>query len=502
MAFWIALALLTAAVLLLLVLPLLRRPKGPVDQVTYDLAVYKDQLSEVERDRERGLLTDDQAVAARLEIERRILAMAPDVPAAKGKGKSAKAGKGASQIGQPVSGAARLAALLSVVLVPVGGIVMYLGLGTPGLPDQPYSARQEVEQHRMAQQEEMVQLAQQLAARLEADPDNPEGWAMLGRSWSALGRYADAVKAFEQAVRRQGDSDTWAALGEAHVAMGRGEVTRPAATAFRNSLRGNRDDARSRYYLGLYRYQQDDVRGAIAIWRDLQDTSPADAPWLPMVRDSIAEVASLSGVDAGSVTPSHPLDMPELAPAPGAGAARPQGQAQAPSAGDLAAAEADAGRAQAGGGGFTAEEREMVQTMVDGLAERLRESPDDYAGWMRLGQSYLVLQRPLDAAEAYGNAVRLQPENPEALRNLANAQALTAKEQGLAQPPAAFYDTLRRILAVDPNDPAALKLVGEQEAAAGNADTARTLWLRLRDLLPEGSADRAEVEQRLQSLGS
>lgn len=498
MAFWIALALLTAAVLLLLVLPLLRRPKGPVDQVTYDLAVYKDQLSEVDRDRERGLLTDDQAVAARLEIERRILAMAPDLPAAKGKGKSAKAGKGASQLGQPVSGAARLAALLSVVLVPAGGIVMYLGLGTPGLPDQPFSARQEVEQHRMAQQEEMVGLAEQLAARLEAEPNNPEGWAMLGRSWSALGRYPDAVKAFEQAVRRQDSPESWAALGEAHVAMGRGEVTRPAATAFRNSLRGNRDDARSRYYLGLYRYQQDDARGALAIWRDLQATSPADAPWVPMVRDSIAEVASLAGIEAETVSPVHPLDMPELAPA--SGATRPQ--AQAPSAGDLAAADADASRAQAGGGGFTAEEREMVQTMVDGLAERLRESPDDYAGWMRLGQSYLVLQRPLDAAEAYGNAVRLQPENPEALRNLANAQALAAKEQGLDKPPAAFYDTLRRILAVDPNDPAALKLVGEQEAAAGNADTARALWLRLRDLLPEGSADRAEVEQRLQSLGS
>lgn len=481
MALWIALALLTAVVLLLLVLPLLRRPKGAVDQSPYDLAVYKDQLSEVDRDRERGLLTEDQAVAARLEIQRRILAAAP----APGR----KAGR--SQVGQPVSTTARVAALASVVIVPLGALGLYLTLGAPGYPDQPHAARIAARAGmETAQAQEMVTLTEQLAERLAQDPDNPEGWAMLGRSWSTLGRYEQAVKAFEQAVKRGvSDAATWAALGEALVAVNQGQVTAPAAAAFRNTLRKERDDPRARYYLGLARVQQGDAKGALAVWRDLEQSSPADAPWVPMIKDAIRQVATQAGIPPISVTAVHPLDLPD-APAAGSGDAGAEMRSQA-----------DAERAQSGGG-FSDEERQMIQGMVGGLAERLKENPDDFAGWMRLGQSYVVLKQPGEAAEAYGNAVRLQPGNLEALRNLANAQALTAKEQGAEQPPAAFYETLRRILTVEPRDTAALKLVGEYEAAQGNAEAARELWTRLRDLLPEGSLERAEAERRLQSLGS
>ncbi|MCA1973491.1 MAG: tetratricopeptide repeat protein, partial [Caenispirillum sp.] len=298
------------------------------------------------------------------------------------------------------------------------------------------------------------------------------------------------VKAFEQAVKRGvSDAATWAALGEALVAVNQGQVTAPAAAAFRNTLRKDRDDPRARYYLGLARVQQGDAKGALAVWRDLEQSSPADAPWVPMIQDAIRQVATQAGIPPISVTAVHPLDLPD-APAAGSGDAGAEMRSQA-----------DAERAQSGGG-FSDEERQMIQGMVGGLAERLKENPDDFAGWMRLGQSYVVLKQPGEAAEAYGNAVRLQPGNLEALRNLANAQALTAKEQGAEQPPAAFYETLRRILTVEPRDTAALKLVGEYEAAQGNAEAARELWTRLRDLLPEGSLERAEAERRLQSLGS
>lgn len=485
MAFWIALALLTAAVLLLLVLPLLRRPRGPVEQSAYDLAVYKDQLSEVDRDRARGLLTDDQAEAARLEIQRRILAAAPDAPGQKGRHKATGTTKGGT--GQPVSRTARVAALASVVVVPAGAIAMYLALGAPGYPDQPHAARMAARAGLdTTQAQEMVTLTEQLAARLEKEPDNAEGWAMLGRSWSTLGRYEQAVKAFEQAVRRGvSDAATWAALGEALVAVNQGEVTRPAQAAFTNTLRKDRDDPRARYYLGLARMQQGDAKGALAVWRDLEQSSPPDAPWVPMIKDAIRQVATQAGIPPISVAAIHPLDLAD-APAPDAAAEM--------------RAQADAARA-ATGAGFSDDERQMIEGMVEGLAERLKESPDDVDGWMRLGQSYVVLRKPAEAADAYANAVRLQPQNVDALRGLANAQALAAKEAGAQTPPEAFYETLGRILEIEPADAAALKLVGEREAAAGNADRARELWTRLRDQLPAGSADRAEVERRLQALG-
>lgn len=122
-------------------------------------------------------------------------------------------------------------------------------------------------------------------------------------------------------------------------------------------------------------------------------------------------------------------------------------------------------------------------------------------GWLRLGRSYLVLQRPRDAVEAYRNAVEQQPGNLDALRGLANAQASVAQVEGLTRPDAGFYDTLRAILEVNPDDVAALKLLGEDAAITGKTAQARDYWTRLRDALPEDSPDRAEVEQRLKQLG-
>ncbi|WP_404382315.1 c-type cytochrome biogenesis protein CcmI [Caenispirillum salinarum] len=518
-AFWIALALITGAVILLLVMPLLRRTQGPVDQATYDLAVYKDQLKEVDRDRERGLLSDEEAAAARLEIERRILAAAPVEKApVTAKNKKAKDRKAAQAAGpQPLTGWARMAGIASVIIVPAGALAMYISLGTPGMPDQPYAERS-AQRMDMDQQaaDEMVQLTEQLAERLEAEPDNPQGWAMLGRSYAALGRYDAALSAYRQAVERgQTDPDTWAALGEAHVASQQGTVTPQAAVAFRNALSRSRQDPRSRYYMGLFQLQQGEPRTAIAIWRDLEAESPADAPWMPMIQDAIRQTAMQNSIPPVGVGTVHPLDLPgqgteavALPEGQGDGDTAPGPRAEAPDAGaddaDPGAemrAQADAERGERGGG-FTGEEQEMIQGMVSGLAERLEENPEDVDGWLRLGRAYLVLQQPQDAVDAYQAAVKQDPDNLDALRGLANAQASTAQVEGLTRPDAAFYDTLRAILAVEPADVAALKLLGENAATTGETDQARDYWTRLRDALPEDSPDRAEVERRLDQLGS
>lgn len=526
-AFWIALALLTGATLLLLVLPLLRRNGAPVDQATYDIAVYKDQLAEVDRDRERGLLSEEQAAAARLEIERRILAAAPVRQApVTGRQKAAAAQATADAApGRGVSGPARVAGIAALVAVPVGAVALYMALGTPGMPDQPHAMRVAAQMDMDAQQaQDMVRLTEQLADRLEQEPENAEGWAMLGRSYSALGRYDAAVRAFRQAVQRgQTDGDTWAALGEAQVAAEGGQVSQQAAIAFRNALGKNRQDPRSRYYLGLFQLQAGEGRTALAIWRDLETTSPEGAPWLPMIQDAIRQVAVEQGIPPISVAPTHPLLLPaggaQPTPPPAAAAgpradAPPsaeapagQGEAAAPDAGPDAdpgaamRAEADAQRA-ARGSGFTAEEQEMIAGMVQGLADRLKENPGDYEGWMRLGQAYMVLERPVDAVDAYQGAVGQRPGSLDALRSLANAQAMAARALGLERPEDGFYATLRAILEANPGDVAALKLLGDEAATAGDTDAARGYWTRLRDVLPADSPDRAEVERRLEALGS
>lgn len=179
---WIVFAAMTAATVALLLVPLLRaRPKA-ASRSEYDLTVYKDQLAEVEREVERGTLTSDQAEAARTEIQRRILAM----------------GDGTKDQIQPRR--VGLVAALVAVIVPVVGFGTYVMVGQPALPDQPYAARAD-KIGQMQDQEAMIRnMVASLSARLEKDPNDGKGWAMLGRSYRVMGAMDKAQTAYKKAA--------------------------------------------------------------------------------------------------------------------------------------------------------------------------------------------------------------------------------------------------------------------------------------------------------------
>src|SRR5260370_32467175 len=113
----------TSLALALLLVPLLRREHRGASRDAYNLAVYRDQLAEVERDLARGLLNAEQAEAARAEIGRRILALTP--------------GDGATGAGS----GAMITATLAILLLPVAAGMLYWRLGSPALPDQPFAER-------------------------------------------------------------------------------------------------------------------------------------------------------------------------------------------------------------------------------------------------------------------------------------------------------------------------------------------------------------------------
>ncbi|MGE5478723.1 MAG: c-type cytochrome biogenesis protein CcmI [Bacteroidales bacterium] len=180
---WIIFAAMTTATVALLLLPLLRARPEAASRAAYDLTVYKDQLAEVERELERGTLTIDQAGAARTEIQRRILALGA-------LGQGGKASRGA------VLGAA--AAVLAVV--PLVGFGIYALLGQPQLPDQPFAARSG-KIAEMKDQAAMIQnMVAQLSARLEKEPNDGKGWAMLGRSLRVMGQMDKAKDAYKKSV--------------------------------------------------------------------------------------------------------------------------------------------------------------------------------------------------------------------------------------------------------------------------------------------------------------
>lgn len=179
---WIIFAAMTLASVALLLAPLLRAAPQAASRGEYDLAVYRDQLAEVEREVERGTLDAAQADAARTEIQRRILASAD------------KSGtRTAPQ--RKVLGAALVAAV-----VPLVGFGLYALLGRPDLSDQPYSERaQQINQ--MQDQVAMVRnMVESLAARLEKQPGDGRGWALLGRSLRVLGETEKAKDAYRKAA--------------------------------------------------------------------------------------------------------------------------------------------------------------------------------------------------------------------------------------------------------------------------------------------------------------
>lgn len=179
---WIIFAAMTLATVALLLLPLLRARPVAASRAAYDLTVYKDQLAEVERELERGTLTADQAEAARTEIQRRILALGDT-------------GKVTAATRRPYAAMAAI-----VIAVPVVGFGVYSLLGQPYLPDQPYSSRA-AKIAEMKDQATMIKnMVAQLSARLEKQPDDGKGWAMLGRSLRVMGETEKAMAAYKKAV--------------------------------------------------------------------------------------------------------------------------------------------------------------------------------------------------------------------------------------------------------------------------------------------------------------
>src|SRR5690349_3180843 len=214
MMFWVLAALLSAAVLALFAWPLLRgRSDRPAANA--DLAVYRDQLAELERDVARGVLPEKEAASARLEIQRRLLAAANAPVAAPKKN-------------------APVAIWAVALLLPAIAVAIYLHLGSPSLPGQPLASRTIAPNG----DQQLVNLADMLQAKLNIDPSDPKAWALLGKIDGELGRYQASAAAYATAIARHQargdapDADLQSRYGEALSAAADGQVTPKAKAAF------------------------------------------------------------------------------------------------------------------------------------------------------------------------------------------------------------------------------------------------------------------------------
>ncbi len=378
-AFWVIATLLSAVVAAALVVPLLGHTRSARDRREYNLAVYDDQLREVDRDVARGLLADDQARATRIEIKRRILATARDGDPSGG------------DVPHPAAAAARAGgawapAIGIAVLIPAGGFALYLHLGAPELPDAPLAGRSVALEQAARTRSEMGGLLADLAERLRQTPDDLDSWALLARSYRTMDRPRESADAFAHAVELSGRAPSFlSAYGEMLVAAEGGRVTPQGRQAFEEALAKDPGDSRARYYIGAAKEQAGDKTGALADWQALVADTDASAPWLEDVSRQTARVAAELGVEITIAAP------------PAASAATvPRG----PSAADVEAASEMSGE----------ELQAMIRTMVAGLAERLAQQPGDLQGWLMLARSYAALGEEEKAREARARADALMRE--------------------------------------------------------------------------------------------
>ena len=352
MTLWFVLALMTAAAMLAVLWPLARRDRSM--RSGSDLAVYRDQLEEIQRDRMAGRIGDNEAEAAQVEVSRRLIAAA-----------DAEAATVTVPPVTAINRRRRAVALAALVALPLGAASIYLALGSPSLPDQPLTARK--------QDQSIENMVAQVETHLARNPEDGRGWELIAPIFLRLGRFDDAIKARRNALAFNGEtSERLAGLGEALVASGNGVVTAEAKSVFERAVAVDADNIKARYFLGVAAEQDGRSADAAAIWRAMLAAAPADAPWAEFIRNELARVEG------------------------------------GPSEEDAAAA-ADLS---------TEQRTAMVRGMVERLAERLHREGADLEGWLRLVRSYMVLGERDKAQAAAGEARRALASEPDKVRRI------------------------------------------------------------------------------------
>src|ERR1700692_1391051 len=252
MTLWFLFALMTAMAIFAVLWPLARG--RAMLRSGSDLAVYRDQLDEIARDRAAGQIGDVEAEAAKVEVSRRLIGAADAQAATPGPLPTATA-----------LWHRRLVAVIALVVLPLGAGALYLRVGSPGLAGQPLSARASD-----AQNQSIDHLVAQVEGHLEANPQDARGWEVIAPVYLRLGRFDDAVKARRNLLRLTGETaERQSDLGEALGGTAHGLVTAEAKQAFERAVALDPQDVKGRYFLGLAAEQGARKADAGSIWRSV-----------------------------------------------------------------------------------------------------------------------------------------------------------------------------------------------------------------------------------------
>jgi cytochrome c-type biogenesis protein CcmH len=418
MGFWIAALIAAAATALWVARPLAVSRREAAPRAAHDAQVFRDQLAEVARDVERGVLSADEARSARIEIGRRLLAA------------DAEAGRSQALRPAPRWASAALAVAI-VVAAPLAGLWLHDRIGAPDLPDQPAALRAEGLRPGQAAAEarlgepppapppeaaETLKLLAELEARVAGSGADRQGLYLLARAQSELGRWSDAWRSYRRLIDLSGGdapSAAYAAMAEAMVLAAGGYVSPEAEAALNAALQRDPASPVGRFYIGAAFAQTGRPQSALDAWTGLLRDSPPDAPWREATVAQIDDVVARSG-----------LPRPELPAGPQASAA---------------------------------EGRERMLGAIRNLDRRLTEGGGAPEDWAQLVRSYAAMGMADEAAGAGTRARAALGADPAALGAFEGALAAAeGADAPVADAPGPTPEDLAAAAALSPEDRAAM----------------------------------------------
>ena len=306
--FWLIAAALLVVVLVVLLRPL-AKGAAPItdDTAASNLRILRAQLAELDAERDSGTLDETQYASARSELEHRVL----EETAVTATPSRAASGP-------------RTALALALAL-PLLAVALYWQLGSRDGLD-PTLAVAQADPH-AASSMDMEQAVQRLAERMQAEPDNVEGWALLGRSYAQMQRFEEARDAYARAVQRKGDDPQLLADYADALAMTQGRKLEgePEKLVLR-ALQIDPDHVKALALAGTAAMARRDYAGAVKHWERARALVPPDSQIAQGLGSGIAEARAAGGLGGGAAVAAAPAASPRVpAPAASAVAAAPKG---------------------------------------------------------------------------------------------------------------------------------------------------------------------------------
>lgn len=274
-----------------------------------------------------------------------------------------------------------MAFILFALMIPAIAVPMYVTHGKPQSPDTPLAARID----NAIAKNDLVAMVAQVERRLAEKPDEAQGWVIIAPIYFEMGRFADSANAYENLLRIEPPTaDRFAALGESLTYAGEGIVSVKAANAFALALTLDPNHAKSNFFQAISLKQDGQTDQARAMLEKLLASASPDAPWRAAVEQQIASLAKAPALTAEQLK---------------------QGEAMT-----------------------SADQKEMIASMVNGLEEKLAANSDNIEGWLRLIRARTVLGETDKARAALAKASGIFQSKPQELASI-NALAAELKLQ-------------------------------------------------------------------------